>query len=180
MDNQNRYRISKRIAYQKMSENEPDEQAKKRFQKEPFQGFGKEENLKNYKMEKECFSEDTILIIESEKGRRNMLEVALRQKGYSVVTAASGNEGIVANKKNVDLVLLSDSCSDASVQGILSALKERNPVPVIVMISPRKKKKVIEIYSDDADTYLMEPIDVKRLFVKIDDTLRNTRLKQKK
>lgn len=174
MEHQNKYQITKKIAYQQMAENEPDADAKRRFQQQPFESV-----IKGHQNVRKTGAGKNILVIETEKGIRNMLEVVLKEKGYLVVTAASGNEGIVANKKGIDVILLSDSCSDASIQGIVNALKQRNPVPIIMMISPRKKK-VTELFSDGADGYLMKPIKTEKLFIKIKSVLRDTKPERKK
>lgn len=177
----NKYRVSKKIAHQQMAENEPDVEAKKRFQKDPLQYIRKTEQMNEYRNQ-QCVrsrnAEDKILVIESEKGIRNMLEVTLKQKGYSVVLAASGNEGIVANKKNITLILLSDACSDVSVRGIIPALKQRNPVPIIVMKSA-KRKKVIDFLPEGADGYLVKPIEPEKLFIKIERVLNNAATEKK-
>lgn len=45
-------------------------------------------------MEKACMTESPILLIDDEKGIRNVLKIVLADKGYVVLTATNGKEAL--------------------------------------------------------------------------------------
>lgn len=62
MEHQNKYQITKKIAYQQMAENEPDADAKRRFQQQPFESV-----IKGHQNVRKTGAGKSILVIETEK-----------------------------------------------------------------------------------------------------------------
>ncbi|MCX6555563.1 MAG: sigma-54 dependent transcriptional regulator [Candidatus Aminicenantes bacterium] len=76
-----------------------------------------------------------LLIIEDEEGAARTLEKFFSKKGYSVCTAASGEEGLVQFQTHTpEVVLLDFKLPGIDGEQVFLKLKESNPlIPVIVM-----------------------------------------------
>lgn len=77
---------------------------------------------------------ETILVIDDESLVRHSMSLNLRQVGYTVLEATSGEMGAeIAQREQVDLVLMDWSMPGWSGWEILAALRTLNPqLPVIV------------------------------------------------
>lgn len=110
-----------------------------------------------------------ILIIEQDPGMRAMLEIVLKTKGYEVVSVKTGNEGIVANENNVNLVIVSERCPDVAIEDLISALKHRNSVPILVIVN--NSYKIQELFMSGMDDYLRRPFEMKDIVSKVENYL---------
>ena len=116
-----------------------------------------------------------ILIIEDNEMNRDMLSRRLIRRGYEVVMAVDGEEGIAAAKaQNPDLILM-----DMSLPVIdgweatrrLKAEPNTRRIPVIGLTAHAMagdKEKVIDAGCDDYDT---KPVELPRLLQKIEALL---------
>ena len=112
-----------------------------------------------------------ILIVEDNEMNRDMLSRRLIRRGYEVVMAVNGEEGITAAKAEYpDLILM-----DMSLPVIdgweatrrLKAEPNTRRIPVIGLTAHAMagdKQKVIDAGCDDYDT---KPVDLERLLAKI-------------
>ena len=113
-----------------------------------------------------------ILIVEDNEMNRDMLSRRLARRGYEIVMAVDGEEGIAAAKaKNPDLILM-----DMSLPVIdgweatrrLKAEPSTRGIPVIGLTAHAMagdREKVIAAGCDDYDT---KPIELPRLLEKIE------------
>jgi len=113
-----------------------------------------------------------ILIVEDNEMNRDMLSRRLARRGYEIVIAVDGEEGIAAAKaKNPDLILM-----DMSLPVIdgweatrrLKAEPSTRGIPVIGLTAHAMagdREKVIAAGCDDYDT---KPIELPRLLEKIE------------
>ena len=78
---------------------------------------------------------ECILLIDDDESLRRVTEYNLAQAGFSVVTAASGKEGLVKFKdESPDLVITDVKLGDISGLEVLENVKKQTPdTPVIVM-----------------------------------------------
>ena len=116
-----------------------------------------------------------ILIVEDNEMNRDMLSRRLIRRGYEVVMAVDGEEGIAAAKaQNPDLILM-----DMSLPVIdgweatrrLKAEPNTRRIPVIGLTAHAMagdKEKVIDAGCDDYDT---KPVELPRLLKKIEALL---------
>ncbi len=112
-----------------------------------------------------------ILLVEDNEMNRDMLSRRLKRKGYEVVMALDGKEGVdMARSEAPDLVLMDMSLPvldgwEATQQ--IKADPEMRNLPVIALTAHAMagdKDKSLEAGCDDYDT---KPIDLKRLLGKI-------------
>jgi CheY-like chemotaxis protein len=115
----------------------------------------------------------TILIAEDSRDGREMLQVLLGLKGYSVLAAADGKEAVEVALENLpDLILLDlelPGLDGLSVARDLRSHSDFKNIPIIVLSGhdPTKhKQSAIEAGCTD---YLLKPLDFQRL----DEILQN-------
>ena len=117
----------------------------------------------------------TILIVEDNELNRDMLSRRLQRKGYEVLLAVDGEDGIdVARAKRPDLVLMDMSLP--TVDGWeatrrLKADEELGHIPVIALTAhamANDRDKALAAGCDDYDT---KPIELPRLLAKMEALL---------
>lgn len=116
-----------------------------------------------------------ILLIEDNEMNRDMLSRRLERRGYEVIVAVDGEEGVARAKVEApDIVLM-----DLSLPGIdgweatrqIKAAEETRAIPVLALTAHAMagdREKALEAGCDDFDT---KPIDLPRLVDKIDALL---------
>src|SRR4051794_9365698 len=78
----------------------------------------------------------SILIIDDEAAIRESLQTLLEMEGYQVDVAGDGEEGLAQiAARPFDLVLLDFALPDRNVLLILLDMRDRDPVPAVIMIT---------------------------------------------
>ena len=121
----------------------------------------------------------TILLVEDNEMNRDMLSRRLRRKGYDVIMAVDGGEGIAkADSDSPDLILMDMSLPVIdgweATRRIKSSSQTRS-IPIIALTAhamARDEQKAREAGCDDYDT---KPVDMKRLLGKIEAQLAKER-----
>ena len=118
-----------------------------------------------------------ILIVEDNEMNRDMLSRRLIKKGFEVVMAVNGQEGVdMATSEKPDLILLDMSLpvmDGWTAAGHLKANPDTKDIPVIALTAhamAEDKEKALAAGCDDFDT---KPVDFKGLREKIDKYLGN-------
>ena len=118
-----------------------------------------------------------ILLVEDNEMNRDMLSRRLIKKGYEVVIAVNGQEGVdMATSEKPDLILLDMSLpimDGWTAAGHLKANPDTKDIPVIALTAhamAEDKEKALAAGCDDFDT---KPVDFKGLREKIDKFLGN-------
>ena len=116
-----------------------------------------------------------ILLVEDNEMNRDMLSRRLQRKGYDVVIAVDGGEGVaMAHSHNPDLILMDMSLPvldgwEATRQ--LKAAPETSAIPVIALTAHAMqgdREKALDAGCDDYET---KPFDFPRLLGKIESHL---------
>lgn len=119
-----------------------------------------------------------ILLVEDNEMNRDMLSRRLIRKGYEVVLAVDGQQGVeLAHAETPDLILMDMSLPvldgwDATRQ--LKAAADTRAIPIIALTAhamPGDREKALEAGCDDYDT---KPIELPRLLGKIEALLAKT------
>jgi DNA-binding response OmpR family regulator len=116
-----------------------------------------------------------ILVIEDDVQINQMLETLLKKQGYWVRCAYSGTEGLLVHDKEIDLILLDLMLPGKSGEEIIGELKQKHPVPVIVMSAIHDVSKKVDLFSLGADDYLTKPFHNEELLARIAVRLRPER-----
>ena len=116
-----------------------------------------------------------ILLVEDNEMNRDMLSRRLERRGYEVIVAVDGEEGVARAKADApDVVLM-----DLSLPGIdgweatrqLKAADETRSIPVLALTAHAMagdREKALEVGCDEFDT---KPVDLPRLLDKIERLL---------
>jgi two-component system NtrC family response regulator len=121
-----------------------------------------------------------VLIIDDEPTLRESLEIALRGSGYEVLSARTGEEGMVLfTQKNPDLILLDHWLPGISGDQVLRKIKEAEPeVPVIVMTAQGSVDLAVQSMKMGAFDFLVKPFELDQLEALIEKALERSRLKK--
>jgi CheY-like chemotaxis protein len=116
-----------------------------------------------------------ILLVEDNEMNRDMLSRRLQRKGYEVVIAVDGGEGVdLAHSQTPDLILMDMSLpvlDGWEATRRLKASPETSHIPVIALTAhamATDREKALEAGCDDYDT---KPIELPRLLSKIETML---------
>jgi two-component system, cell cycle response regulator DivK len=117
----------------------------------------------------------TILIVEDNEMNRDMLSRRLQRKGYEILLAIDGANGIdVATAKAPDLILMDMSLPVMDGWEATRRLKTNNAlkhIPIIALTAhamANDREKALEAGCDDYDT---KPIELPRLLAKMEALL---------
>jgi CheY-like chemotaxis protein len=116
-----------------------------------------------------------ILLVEDNEMNRDMLSRRLQRKGYAVVMAHDGEQGLeLARSESPDLILMDISLPKMDGWQVTKFLKsnpETKGIPVIALTAhalSTDRQKAFEIGCDDYDT---KPVEFGRLSEKIEQLL---------
>ena len=116
-----------------------------------------------------------ILLVEDNEMNRDMLSRRLARRGYEVVTAVDGTEGMaMAQSVEPDLILMDMSLPVVDgweAARRLKASRETQAIPIIALTAHAMvgdREKAIEAGCDDYD---IKPVEFQRLVDKIDALL---------
>jgi CheY-like chemotaxis protein len=116
-----------------------------------------------------------ILLVEDNEMNRDMLSRRLQRKGYAVVMAYDGEQGLeLARSESPDLILMDISLPKMDGWQVTKFLKsnpETKGIPVIALTAhalSTDRQKAFEIGCDDYDT---KPVEFGRLSEKIEHLL---------
>jgi signal transduction histidine kinase len=119
-----------------------------------------------------------ILVIDDEEWLREMVQMALRQKGYDVLQAENGGAGIVAARKELpDLILCDVNMDEMDGYHTLSSLRnepETASIPFILMTGLADNAGMRHGMELGADDYLPKPFTVEALYAAVEARLRKT------
>src|ERR1043166_4284718 len=117
-----------------------------------------------------------ILVIDDEEWLREMVQLALSQKGYDVIEAGNGALGIeVARKDLPDLILCDVNMEKMDGYRTLSALRNEPPtatIPFILMTGLADNAGMRHGMELGADDYLPKPFTIEGLYAAVDARLR--------
>ena len=112
-----------------------------------------------------------ILLVEDNEMNRDMLSRRLKKKGFDVIIAVDGQQGVdMTRSDNPDLILLDMSLpvmDGWTAAGILKGDPATKDIPIIALTAHAMagdREKALEAGCDDYDT---KPVEFKRLLGKI-------------
>lgn len=116
----------------------------------------------------------TILIVDDELKLLKVLEMALENMGYAILSAESAEEGLrILQEREVHLVLSDLRLPGLSGRGLLEKVRAVNPnIPVVIMTAYASLKDAVEIIKEGAFDYIVKPFDLDALEATIASALR--------
>jgi len=117
-----------------------------------------------------------ILVIDDEEWLREMVQMALRQRGYEVIEAGDGAAGIdKARKESPDLILCDVNMDKVDGYLTLSSLREQPTtasIPFILMTGLADNAGMRHGMELGADDYLPKPFTIDALYAAVEARLR--------
>jgi len=116
--------------------------------------------------------ERSILHIEDDEDTRNLVKMLLETRGYRVITASEGGEGLDRLREDINLVLLDVMLPDMSGWTIFQEIKKnpgnKNLKVVFLSIVPISDEQLMEFRKEGVGDYIMKPFDNIDLIKRVD------------
>ena len=123
--------------------------------------------------EQELTAMTRVLVVEDEESYRDALAYMLRKEGFDVVEAADGTEGLAAyDKGGADIVLLDLMMPGVPGTEVCRQLRQRGPVPVIMVTARDSEIDKVVGLELGADDYVTKPFSQRELVARIRAVLR--------
>ena len=117
-----------------------------------------------------------ILVIDDEARMRKLVKDFLAAKGFIVLEAENGEEGIeiFTSDKNIKLILLDVMMPKMDGFETLQVIREYSNVPVIMLTARSEERDELEGYKLGVDEYITKPFSPKILVARVEAVLRRT------
>ncbi len=124
---------------------------------------------------------ETILLIDDDPSLRRVTEYNLSEKGFNVVTASSGKEGLTLFETlSVDLVVTDVKLGDISGLDILEQVKQQaSDIPVIIMTAFGSIEMAVTAMHKGAFNFIAKPFDRDTLILSCRKALELKKLRSK-
>ncbi|MGH7252839.1 MAG: sigma-54-dependent transcriptional regulator [Nitrospiraceae bacterium] len=122
-----------------------------------------------------------LLIIEDEERMRRLFELVLKQEGYDLLLASTGEQGIrtLRDVADLDLIVTDLQLGKQSGLDVLEAAKQALPdVPVLIITGYGTVKSAVEAMKKGAYDYISKPVDNEELKIVLARALQVRRLSQ--
>ncbi len=114
-----------------------------------------------------------ILVIDDEVRFARALGISLEARGYEVVVAPTGTEGLEhAARSHPDLVVLDLGLPDLDGVDVLRALRGWTNVPVVVLSARHEERAKVDALDLGADDYVTKPFGMDELLARVRAALR--------
>ncbi len=120
----------------------------------------------NIKEEQKAAGKKRILLVDDDREIITSMQIALEAKGYEVLLARDGNQGLaMAERDNPDLVILDMMMPKRSGFLVLEKLRRSRPVPLRVIMVTANEGSRHKAYAEmlGVDDYIRKPFAMDRL-----------------
>ncbi len=123
---------------------------------------------------------DRILIVDDEKGMRDLLSIMLKNDGYRVDSAESATRAReLISRGSYDLVISDISMPDGSGVDVLRTARETQPDCIVILITAyASTESAIEALKLGAYDYIIKPFDVEELRIVLKNALEKRQLER--
>ena len=125
-------------------------------------------------------AESRIVVIDDERGLRELLELALAEEGFLVRSAADGAAGLALIREwRPDAIILDVMLPRVSGLELLPALRAITEAPVVMLSAKSDTEDRVSGLRRGADDYLPKPFVIDELIARLRSALRRPRLEQR-
>ena len=118
-----------------------------------------------------------ILIIEDEPDIAGMLEYLLRDEGYEVSVAYSGEEGLKqVEKEEYHLIVLDLSLPGIDGLTVCNRIKQSSTIPIIILSARDRDSDVISGLEIGAEDYITKPFNHREFILRVGKILKRLKL----
>lgn len=121
-----------------------------------------------------------ILVVDDEHSQRKMLKANLSLDGFQVFEAEDGQDAVAkVSGEFFDLILMDNRMSQMDGIEALTEIKKISPgIPVIIITAYASVEDAVKALKAGAHDYLLKPLDIDALRIKVQQTLEFWRLKE--
>ncbi|MEW8995763.1 response regulator transcription factor [Clostridium sp.] len=114
-----------------------------------------------------------ILVVDDEKEIRNLLEINLRNEGYSVFKAICGEEALdILEKEEIHLIVLDIMMPGIDGLEVCRRVREKYTIPILMLSAKAEDMDKIQGILTGADDYVCKPFNQLELIVRVKALLR--------
>jgi two-component system KDP operon response regulator KdpE len=118
-----------------------------------------------------------VLVVEDDPAVAEVVETALRGRGYRVAVAATGTAGIEASwRDRPDVVILDLGLPDVDGIDVCRTLRTWYANPIIVLSADGAEDRKVAALDEGADDYVTKPFSMPELLARLRVALRHRRL----
>jgi two-component system OmpR family response regulator len=118
-----------------------------------------------------------ILVVEDDPNLLNALAYNLKREGYSVITAADGEQALeAARRENPGLVVLDLMLPKMSGLEVCRILRHEMNVPILILTAKTEETDKIIGLELGADDYMTKPFSVRELLARVRAILRRSEM----
>ena len=116
---------------------------------------------------------NNILVVDDEKEIRNLLEINLRNEGYSVFKASCGEEALeLLCREEIHLMILDIMMPGMDGIEVCRRVREQYNIPILMLSAKAEDMDKIQGIMTGADDYVCKPFNQLELTVRIRALLR--------
>lgn len=116
----------------------------------------------------------SLLVVDDEPQIRRLVQITLEAKGFRVIQASSGEEGLLrASMDRPELVILDLGLPDLEGIDVLRKLRQTSTIPVIILSVRKSEEDIIASLESGADDYLIKPFRTGELIARVRTALRH-------
>ncbi|HXY45772.1 MAG TPA: response regulator transcription factor [Acidimicrobiales bacterium] len=120
-----------------------------------------------------------VLVVDDDPALVRVLRIALAAKGYDVVAASDGVQGIAeAALQAPDVVVLDLGLPDIDGAEVCRRIREWSEVPIIVLSADGTEDRKVEVLDQGANDYMTKPFGMNELLARLRVALRHAPVPQ--
>lgn len=120
-------------------------------------------------------SRHTALAIEDDTAILRLLEVAMSDSPFKLLTARSAKDGIeLAARRSPDILLLDLGLPDAGGLKVIETVRQWSRIPIIVVSGQGQESLKVQALEAGADDYVTKPFGVSELIARMKVALRHS------
>lgn len=119
-----------------------------------------------------------ILIVEDDRNLRKLIAATLKQNGYNAFISENGKEGLdIIDKEHIDLVISDVMMPKMDGYELTKSLRDSGyDIPVLIVTSKEMFEDKKIGFNVGADDYMVKPIDIKELILRVGALLRRAKI----
>lgn len=116
-----------------------------------------------------------ILVIDDDPTLNSLIRQSFHAKGYEVITALNGMEGLkLAYRSHPDIILLDIMMPDLDGYETCRRLREISEVPVLMLTAMSSEEDMLRGFEAGADDYVKKPFSLRELEVRISAVMKRS------
>ena len=119
-----------------------------------------------------------ILVVEDDNDLNNLIQTVLESKGHDVFAARNGKEALdILDITHIDLIISDIMMPRMDGIRLLTDIREANmKMPVLLITAKGSFDDKNKGFSSGADDYMVKPIDIKELILRVNALLRRSKI----